>query len=190
MSGLSLASSRDQPALDSRPQSAIWMIDGTGPLTQRVRGGFPVPGTGPLLRLAWVTSGGAALCSSLYPAPERMPPQQELVGGERARGVGTCAPAGSDASPLPAPPQPVLIDELYELVVDAIFGFSFKGDVREPFRSVLSILSGVTVPIASIDIPSGAAGCGRRGLGSGPHSVLRRVPTSLTLGSRLRPSRK
>uniref|UniRef100_A0A8C7BNX3 NAD(P)H-hydrate epimerase n=1 Tax=Neovison vison TaxID=452646 RepID=A0A8C7BNX3_NEOVI len=32
------------------------------------------------------------------------------------------------------PPEPMLIDELYELVVDAIFGFSFKGDVREPFR--------------------------------------------------------
>uniref|UniRef100_G1PDY7 NAD(P)H-hydrate epimerase n=2 Tax=Myotis lucifugus TaxID=59463 RepID=G1PDY7_MYOLU len=53
------------------------------------------------------------------------------------------------------PPEPQLIDELYELVVDAIFGFSFKGDVREPFRNILSVLSGLTVPIASIDIPSG-----------------------------------
>ncbi|XP_047410498.1 NAD(P)H-hydrate epimerase isoform X2 [Sciurus carolinensis] len=50
---------------------------------------------------------------------------------------------------------PMMIDELYDLVVDAIFGFSFKGDVREPFRSILSVLSGLTVPIASIDIPSG-----------------------------------
>lgn len=56
--------------------------------------------------------------------------------------------------PLSAP-QPMLIDELYELVVDAIFGFSFKGDVREPFRTILSVLDGLTVPIASIDIPSG-----------------------------------
>ncbi|XP_032700956.1 NAD(P)H-hydrate epimerase [Lontra canadensis] len=53
------------------------------------------------------------------------------------------------------PPEPRLIEELYELVVDAIFGFGFKGDVREPFRSVLSVLNGLTVPIASIDIPSG-----------------------------------
>ncbi|KAM8758186.1 LOW QUALITY PROTEIN: NAD(P)H-hydrate epimerase-like [Rhynchonycteris naso] len=52
------------------------------------------------------------------------------------------------------PPEPMLIDELYELVVDAIFGFSFKGDVWEPFCSVLSVLSGLTVPIPSIDIPS------------------------------------
>ena len=54
------------------------------------------------------------------------------------------------------PPEPMMVDELYELVVDAIFGFSFKGDVREPFHSILSVLSGLTVPIASIDIPSGA----------------------------------
>ncbi|KAM9001048.1 NAD(P)H-hydrate epimerase [Sarcophilus harrisii] len=53
------------------------------------------------------------------------------------------------------PPEPMLIDELYELVVDAIFGFSFKGAVREPFGAILSILNGLTVPIASIDIPSG-----------------------------------
>uniref|UniRef100_A0A7P0Z426 NAD(P)H-hydrate epimerase n=1 Tax=Homo sapiens TaxID=9606 RepID=A0A7P0Z426_HUMAN len=53
------------------------------------------------------------------------------------------------------PAEPMTIDELYELVVDAIFGFSFKGDVREPFHSILSVLKGLTVPIASIDIPSG-----------------------------------
>nr|KAF6413794.1 NAD(P)HX epimerase [Molossus molossus] len=62
------------------------------------------------------------------------------------------------------PPEPMLIDELYDLVVDAIFGFSFKGDVREPFRTILSILNGVTVPIASIDIPSGS---GSKEVGSG-----------------------
>lgn len=57
--------------------------------------------------------------------------------------------------PLPSPPQAALIDELYGLVVDAIFGFSFKGAVREPFGSILSTLEHITVPIASIDIPSG-----------------------------------
>ncbi|XP_003795298.1 NAD(P)H-hydrate epimerase [Otolemur garnettii] len=53
------------------------------------------------------------------------------------------------------PSEPTMIDELYELVVDAIFGFSFKGDVREPFRSILSVMNGLSVPVASIDIPSG-----------------------------------
>ncbi|XP_074422402.1 NAD(P)H-hydrate epimerase isoform X1 [Larus michahellis] len=53
------------------------------------------------------------------------------------------------------PAEAALIDELYGLVVDAIFGFSFKGAVREPFGSILSTLERITVPIASIDIPSG-----------------------------------
>ncbi|NXC90234.1 NNRE epimerase, partial [Cercotrichas coryphoeus] len=56
---------------------------------------------------------------------------------------------------LPSLPQAAFIDELYGLVVDAIFGFSFKGAVREPFGSILSTLEHITVPIASIDIPSG-----------------------------------
>eukprot|EP00961_Rhodomonas_salina_P192924 2603319-Rhodomonas_salina.1 len=39
-------------------------------------------------------------------------------------------------------------------VVDAIFGFSFKGDVRAPFDGILAQLNAVKAPIASIDIPS------------------------------------
>lgn len=52
-------------------------------------------------------------------------------------------------------PEAAVIDEAYNLVIDAIFGFSFKGAVREPFGSVLETLNKTTVPIASIDIPSG-----------------------------------
>lgn len=48
-----------------------------------------------------------------------------------------------------------VIDEAYNLVIDAIFGFSFKGAVREPFGSILDVLKKTTVPVASIDIPSG-----------------------------------
>lgn len=48
-----------------------------------------------------------------------------------------------------------MIDEAYNLAIDAIFGFSFKGAVREPFGEILSQLKKITVPIASIDIPSG-----------------------------------
>lgn len=46
----------------------------------------------------------------------------------------------------------MMIDELYELVVDVIFGFSFKGDVWELFYSILSVLKGFIVFIVSIDI--------------------------------------
>jgi len=51
--------------------------------------------------------------------------------------------------------QAEVIDEAYSVVIDAIFGFSFKGSVREPFGSILDVLKKTTVPIASIDIPSG-----------------------------------
>uniref|UniRef100_UPI00398EAC1B NAD(P)H-hydrate epimerase n=1 Tax=Pristiophorus japonicus TaxID=55135 RepID=UPI00398EAC1B len=53
------------------------------------------------------------------------------------------------------PSEPLFIDEVYNLVVDAIFGFSFKGEVREPFAAILGTLEAVTLPIASVDIPSG-----------------------------------
>ncbi|XP_051901855.1 NAD(P)H-hydrate epimerase isoform X2 [Pristis pectinata] len=53
------------------------------------------------------------------------------------------------------PSEPLFIDEVYNLVVDAIFGFSFKGEAREPFASILTTLEAVTAPIASVDIPSG-----------------------------------
>ena len=53
---------------------------------------------------------------------------------------------------LPAATQ---IDAEYKLVVDAIFGFSFKGNARLPFGDVLSVLKEVKIPICSIDIPSG-----------------------------------
>uniref|UniRef100_A0A673IVK0 NAD(P)H-hydrate epimerase n=1 Tax=Sinocyclocheilus rhinocerous TaxID=307959 RepID=A0A673IVK0_9TELE len=60
-----------------------------------------------------------------------------------------------DISFLTELPEAVVIDEVYNLVVDAIFGFSFKGAVREPFGDILSQLKKITVPIASVDIPSG-----------------------------------
>ncbi|CZS91781.1 probable NAD(P)H-hydrate epimerase [Rhynchosporium agropyri] len=39
-------------------------------------------------------------------------------------------------------------------VVDAIFGFSFSGEIREPFPAVIKALQETTVPVASIDAPS------------------------------------
>ena len=52
-------------------------------------------------------------------------------------------------------PSSVHIDSTYEFVVDAIFGFSFKGNARPPFGNALSILEQVKIPICSVDIPSG-----------------------------------
>ncbi|KAF4509849.1 hypothetical protein G6O67_001789 [Ophiocordyceps sinensis] len=39
-------------------------------------------------------------------------------------------------------------------VVDAIFGFSFSGEVREPFPAVIRALEETKVPVTSVDAPS------------------------------------
>ncbi|EGF76991.1 hypothetical protein BATDEDRAFT_14547, partial [Batrachochytrium dendrobatidis JAM81] len=43
----------------------------------------------------------------------------------------------------------------HNLIVDGIFGFSFSGEIRAPFDSVISALKSTKIPIVSIDIPSG-----------------------------------
>jgi len=43
----------------------------------------------------------------------------------------------------------------FDLIVDAIFGYSFKGEIRAPFDQVIKALVSTHVPIVSIDIPSG-----------------------------------
>lgn len=39
-------------------------------------------------------------------------------------------------------------------IIDAIFGFSFKGEVREPFPSVIEALATTKVPVLAVDAPS------------------------------------
>ncbi len=52
-------------------------------------------------------------------------------------------------------PDPSEINDNYSFVVDAIFGFSFKGNVRPPFDSLLNVLKQVSIPLCSVDVPSG-----------------------------------
>lgn len=40
-------------------------------------------------------------------------------------------------------------------MVDALFGFSFKPPVRPLFKPILESLTRVTIPLISVDIPSG-----------------------------------
>lgn len=47
------------------------------------------------------------------------------------------------------------LNKEYGLVVDALFGFSFKPPVRPLFAPILEVLSQTTVPVISVDIPSG-----------------------------------
>ncbi|XP_017114303.1 NAD(P)H-hydrate epimerase [Drosophila elegans] len=43
----------------------------------------------------------------------------------------------------------------YDLILDALFGFSFKPPVRADFAAVVELLQQTKLPIASVDIPSG-----------------------------------
>ena len=47
------------------------------------------------------------------------------------------------------------LDQSYYVIIDALFGFSFKPPVRSDFLNILSLLSTTKTPVASIDIPSG-----------------------------------
>ena len=52
--------------------------------------------------------------------------------------------------------MPEYLDTMsYDLVLDAIFGFSFKGDIRSPFDTIVEALGKSEIPICSIDVPSG-----------------------------------
>ena len=42
-----------------------------------------------------------------------------------------------------------------DVILDAVFGFSFKPPVRAPFDEVLPLLTRSKLPIVSVDIPSG-----------------------------------
>lgn len=54
---------------------------------------------------------------------------------------------------------PVLTDlpklKDFDVALDAVFGFSFKGTPREPFAKILKALQDSSLPVMSVDIPSG-----------------------------------
>lgn len=47
------------------------------------------------------------------------------------------------------------ISSTYQFVIDAVFGFSFKGEIRDPFNDIVDTLKQISVPLISIDVPSG-----------------------------------
>ncbi|KAL0892448.1 hypothetical protein ABMA27_015559 [Loxostege sticticalis] len=52
-------------------------------------------------------------------------------------------------------PQPNDLKNEYKVLVDALFGFSFKPPVREELRPALDALIDGALPVCSVDIPSG-----------------------------------
>ncbi len=53
------------------------------------------------------------------------------------------------------PSEPMLVRDSYNLIIDCLFGFSFKPPVRADFESIINTLVKSELPIASVDIPSG-----------------------------------
>ncbi|SBS96922.1 pyridoxal 5'-phosphate synthase, putative [Plasmodium ovale curtisi] len=49
---------------------------------------------------------------------------------------------------------PEKMDE-YDLIVDALFGFSFRGEPRKPFDELIRMMNSSKKPIVSVDVPSG-----------------------------------
>ncbi|VEL13146.1 unnamed protein product [Protopolystoma xenopodis] len=47
------------------------------------------------------------------------------------------------------------IESQFDLIVDALFGFSFKPPIRPAFAEILRHMAGAKVPLISIDVPSG-----------------------------------
>lgn len=46
------------------------------------------------------------------------------------------------------------IEKSYDYIIDAIFGFSFSGAVREPFDRIISEMAHSDIPVLSVDSPS------------------------------------
>ena len=43
----------------------------------------------------------------------------------------------------------------FDLVIDALFGFSYKPPIREPYKTVISLFKKIENKVFSVDIPSG-----------------------------------
>lgn len=49
----------------------------------------------------------------------------------------------------------LLEDNSYSIIIDALFGFSFKGPVREEYKPIIQYMATTNIPVLSVDIPSG-----------------------------------
>lgn len=111
----------------------------------------------------------------LFGPPSRPSPRRGVPRGA-ARGAGGAGPGaglGSDrcrgtgrlmgSRPL----QVQLINDAYNVVIDAILGADAEpGEMKEPYTGILATLKQIRIPIVSLDVPSGQAP--REGTRAGP----------------------
>lgn len=55
-------------------------------------------------------------------------------------------------STLPAASE---LSQRYDIVVDALFGFSFRGPPRPEFANIIRTIIDSQLPVVSVDVPSG-----------------------------------
>jgi NAD(P)H-hydrate epimerase len=65
--------------------------------------------------------------------------------------------------------DPPDLDTRFDLIVDAVFGFSFRGKPREPFVTILKRMAETRLPVVAVDVPSG---CVWLSVFFAPHSRL------------------
>ena len=85
---------------------------------------------------------GVAKVDVVYPKQ----PKKQLFANLVAQCTEVDAPVSA------APPAPLAT---YDVVLDAVFGFSFRGAPRPPFDALLEALAATTAPLVSVDTPSG-----------------------------------
>ena len=83
--------------------------------------------------------------SVVYPKRPARAPFPSLVQQCELSGI----PVASDM------PPPESLRDAYDILVDALFGFSFHPPIRDPFVAVIESMRLSKLPIVSVDIPSG-----------------------------------
>lgn len=51
--------------------------------------------------------------------------------------------------------MPDIANAGFDVIVDAIFGFSFHGDLRAPFDTIVERMNASGLPCVAVDVPSG-----------------------------------
>lgn len=82
-------------------------------------------------------------CTVVYPKPTQKPLYVNLLKQCQDMGISILGEIPSQPSPAP------------DVIVDSIFGFSFKGEPRPPFNALIKAMVESNAPIVSVDIPSG-----------------------------------
>ena len=81
-----------------------------------------------------------------YPKQNQKPLFQNLVQQNQALNVKFIT------DPEYNPPD---LSDQFDVIIDAVFGFSFRGAPRAPYVNILQHMASSTIPVIAVDVPSG-----------------------------------